>query len=228
MQDKQALLEAVERGEMRLSKEQIKHLRAELAEYAADTINEAEALRRGWEPAGIPARWYVGHVESGERWSWPVRIFWGLLGLSAVTWTGMPLSIGFAVPAGILLACALFWGLLLVTVVGIDLDFTHRPRLSAFLQRQWDSVNGRGDSTPGHAHYIGAIPTSVWKKYRRDRHLFDECFIAAPQRESFFAYTAPIVDPMLFGRIGHKTFRGATWDLAEDLKEQKLDAVSRT
>ena len=210
MDANRVLLEKVERGEIRVNPDTLR----ELYDYEASCKREAEALQRGWEPWNPNEELFYGLVEKPKG-----ELRTELVVTSAVSAATLMGAIGL----GVLVSPESGWFALPVTLVVICF-ITAAFTLSLLMD--WRGF--RWPVRERYQLYTGPMPMDAWRKYKRDKHLFDDVVVVSHTRAHFRAYRAPraqeqLADPWLVGRIGAKWFMGAQWDVADELSVSPED-----
>lgn len=163
----------------------------------------AQAMERGWDPYEIPPGMFMGHLPL-PRSPWRGFLFF----LSAMSFVGCVSGAILLDTDGMLVFFAILTGLATLTILTV----LRMPRYG-----------------PEELVYFGAVPTTVIKKAKRDRFLFDALRVGSFDARMF--ETVPrLTDPFLLGNIAGRWYLGGYWDFERELafasKEQEGGSVN--
>jgi hypothetical protein len=180
----------------------------------AEAERALRAVEAGWEPFEPSAGWFRGYVEDP-------RFLRGRLRLISVG-----IALPLAVMAGVVLGSR--WDVLPATLMAAVLLLGLQVALHGVLGRVAEQRDKRrlGDES-ALCVFNAPMPAQAALAYRRAREsgLFDVFVVHSPRAQDFRAVAvaeAPslgLLDPVLAGRIGRRSFLIAQWDLAKDLAE---------
>lgn len=197
--------------------------RAELA----DAQRCHHAMDAGWEPFEPAAEWFWGYVEDPRFLRGRVKLASGLAALPVAAAGAAWLALSVAGPGLGWQAGLRGMDMLPAATFGLVLWLGSQAALHGLLGRIAEERDaGLSSRESGVRVFNAPMPARAIVAYRKARAsgLFESFTVHSPRAEDFRAVTvseAPnlgLLDPVLAGHIGRRSFLIAQWDLAADLQ----------